>query len=93
MYLNWTQVFRENLMSYFSPQPHVQMRENPFNTVTLKTVALLLVGEDHMLPIVKNILQMIQLTRIFSTGIFIWDIINCSNCKEKKTHDYQPNNS
>ena len=38
-------------MFYFSPPSHVQIRENPLNT--LKTVALLLVGVDHMLPIVQ----------------------------------------
>ena len=38
-------------MSYFSSPSHVQMRENPFNT--LNTVALLLVGVDHMPPIVQ----------------------------------------
>ena len=55
------------------------MREHPFHTLTLNTVALLLVGVDHMLPIVKNILQMIKRTRISSTIIVIRDIIDCSN--------------
>ena len=88
IYLNRTQVFRDNFMSYFSPQPNVQMRENPFHTLTLNTVALLLVGVDHMLPVVKNISQMIKRTRISSTIIVIQDIIDCSNYSIRRCKIY-----
>ena len=35
-------------MTYFSPQAHVEVRENPFNTESLNTVTLLLVKSTFL---------------------------------------------